>query len=78
MNRLSQLAISDEGFIFDPVTGESFTVNSVGLEIISRLRKNKDEGKIAHELAEEYNIDINNAERDVDDFITHLRTYKLF
>jgi len=78
MNRLSQLAISEEGFIFDPTTGESFTVNKIGIDIISALRQNKNEDEIVKSLEKKYDMEANIVERDVSDFISHLRTYKLF
>ena len=35
------IAISDSGFIFNPSTGESFTVNPIGVEIITLLKEDK-------------------------------------
>lgn len=38
MKRIHQLAVNDEGFVFDPMTGESFTVNVTGLFKIRGLK----------------------------------------
>ena len=43
MSRLNRLAINDEGFIFDPETGNSFTVNGTGLFIIKLLKEFTDD-----------------------------------
>jgi hypothetical protein len=77
MSRLNQLAINDEGFIFDPSTGESFTVNPTGLTILKGLKENKTSQEIAGELQEQFESPSDDIERDVIDFIAHLRTYHL-
>ena len=35
----NDLAISETGFIFDPVTGESFSLNQIGAEIFKMYQK---------------------------------------
>ncbi len=77
MNRLSRLAINEEGFIFDPITGNSFTTNQVGLWILERLKKGKKEEEILAEMLEYFEVDPETAERDLTDFIEQLRNYKL-
>lgn len=77
MNRLNQLAINDEGFIFDPLTGESFTVNSTGLFIIRELKKGKRDDEILNGLLEEFNVSKEVAERDLIDFLEKLKSYKI-
>ena len=77
MNRLNQLAINDEGFVFDPTTGESFTVNPTGLFILQQLKQNKSNEEIVDGLVEAFEAVPEDAERDVIDFIAHLKTYQL-
>lgn len=77
MNRLNQLAINDEGFIFDPLTGESFTVNSTGLFIIRELKKGKRDDEILNGLLEEFNVSKEVAERDLIDFLEKLKSYQI-
>jgi hypothetical protein len=36
---LAMLAISDTGFVFDPRTGHSYTVNSTGLALLRALKQ---------------------------------------
>lgn len=52
--RLADLAISETGFVFDPRTGQSFTVNPTGLAAIQQLRLGKSPEAAAASLAEEY------------------------
>jgi len=78
VNRLSKLAINSEGFIFDPTTGDSFTVNPTGLFIINHLREGKSTDQIAEILAQEFEDTPEEIERDISDFITHLNTYNLY
>lgn len=77
VKRLSGLAINEEGFAFDPHTGESFTVNLSGREIIQALTAGKDEEVIARELSESYVIDLREARRDLRDFMEQLRVLRL-
>ncbi len=77
MNRLARLAINEEGFIFDPVTGNSFTTNQVGLWILQRLKEGKQVSDVLAEMIEQFDVDAETAERDLTDFVEQLRHYKL-
>ncbi|MCP4216334.1 MAG: PqqD family protein [bacterium] len=77
MSRLTQLAINPEGFVFDPAFGEVFTVNTAGYLVLVGLRENRSPRLIARQLMEKYDISVDDAEKDVYDFISHLRTYHL-
>ena len=78
MNRLSKLAINSEGFIFDPTTGDSFTVNPTGLFIINSLRDGKNTEEIATTLSKVFDDTPEEISKDISDFITHLNTYNLY
>ncbi len=75
--KLSALAISDSGFIFDPVTGHSFTSNETGISIINFLKQGLSVDEVVDELLEIYDIDENQLEIDVLDFIQNLKNYNL-
>jgi len=77
MNYLKRLAISAEGFIFDPVTGSSFTTNETGLFIINALKEEKKEEEVVQMLAENFEVSKEEASRDLVDFIEQLRYYGL-
>lgn len=70
---LMRLALSDSGFVFDPVTGNSFSVNGSGLAILRRLQQGTDLPGIVASLSEEFEVDILAAERDVIEFANLLR-----
>jgi len=72
-NKLSRIALNDEGFIFDPETGNSYTVNKTGLFILKLLKEGKSEREIVKSLTETFNVDEKEAERDLVDFIEQLR-----
>ena len=72
---LRRLAVSDSGFVFDPVNGDSFTVNSCGLSVLRLLKEEQDLSKILDGVTKEYKVDSRRAERDVLDFIVQLRKY---
>lgn len=71
---LMRLALSDSGFVFDPVTGNSFTVNGSGLAILRRLQQQGSDlaGTVAS-LCEEFDVEAMAAERDVIEFANLLR-----
>ncbi len=75
--KVKHLAISEDGFIFDPTTGNSFTTNETGLFILRMLREGKTPEEIVKALSAEYDVDEGEAERDVLDFMEKLRRYKL-
>ncbi len=77
MSRLHQLAINRDGFAFDPTTGESFSLNETGMFILERLIERKSGAEIAQELEDKFQVDAEEAERDVADFVDHLRTHRL-
>ena len=77
MGNLTQLAINDEGFIFNPLTGESWTTNQTGLFILKNLKEGKSQEEIAQLLSQEFDIDIETAQRDLIDFLDKIRSYKL-
>ncbi len=77
MNRLHQLATNEDGFAFNPETGESYTVNTTGLFIINQLKQDKPRDIIAKNMIKEFDVSIKEAKRDIDDFMDHLRTDKL-
>lgn len=71
------IALSDSGFVFDPATGNSFTTNPIGLEIIQFLKQEKSGKEIQSEIMTAYAIDQETFERDFSDFINVLTKMKL-
>jgi hypothetical protein len=71
------IALSESGFIFDPSTGDSFSVNGTGLRILEYLRSGLTENEIIDELVKKFNADIHLIREDLDDFINHLKQLKM-
>lgn len=73
INNLKNLAISDTGFIFDPFSGKTFTVNEVGMKIIQSLKSGEEIGEITKHIFQEYDIPMEQLERDMSDFLIQLK-----
>jgi hypothetical protein len=71
------LAVSDSGFLFLSSTGETFTLNEIGKEIFKLLQSGDDAQSIEERVLSEYDIDRTTFERDFDDFINQLNSFKL-
>ena len=72
MDRIASLALNDQGFVFDPATGNSFTLNPTGMVLVKGLRDGLDESALALQLTTTYGIAADIARRDVADFMRHL------
>lgn len=77
MKLSKNIAISDNGFIFNPLSGDSFSTNPIGQEIIQLLKAEKSQEDIVKQIASKYNIDQTSIERDLDDFVQMLQSYQL-
>jgi methyltransferase-like protein len=71
------IALSDSGFIFNPSTGESFSVNPIGAEILKMLKEGKEKEDIKKVVLEKYQTDDATFERDYYDFVNILNHYLL-
>ena len=72
---LRRLAISESGFVFDPVSGHHFTVNETGLVILKRLQNEQNLDHLLAHLLQEYMVDERELERDVMEFAGVLRDF---
>jgi len=73
----TNLAISDSGFLFDPATGDSYSLNPIGLEILKLLKSGKQQEDIIPYILETYQVDTASAEKDYYDFVRMLQQYQL-
>ncbi len=71
------IAISDSGFVFNPVNGESFSVNPIGAEIIDMMKTEKSYEEIHKTLISKYNADEATIEKDYFDFVGLLKQHNL-
>jgi hypothetical protein len=72
--KLHNLAVSDTGFIFDPVTGNSYNTNETGLFIINHLKSNNTISEISRQMADKYDVKEEDAEQDILQIIESLRS----
>lgn len=77
MKILKDLAISDSGFVFNPLSGESFQVNDIGVSIINCMKKDKSTDEITERISDEYEVLPSELEKDLTDFINMLKHYNL-
>ncbi len=77
MKLKKNIAISETGYVFNPTTGESFTLNQIGLEIINMAKENKSDEEIKQHLLQKYDTDEASLERYYLDFLEMLKQYQL-
>ena len=74
VQRLRQLAVSDSGFVFDPLTGHTYSVNRTGLDILEALKQGLTASDLAARLSETHELDADDDPlRDIEEFIAQLR-----
>jgi hypothetical protein len=71
------IAISENGFVFNPSTGDSFTMNNTGKEVLLLIKEGKSVGQITDMLIEKYDIDKMAIERYLEDFMNDLSSSNL-
>lgn len=71
------LAISESGFLFLQGTGETFTLNQVGKDIVDLIKSKSTEEEVIKELVDSYNIDRSTVQKDLGDFIAQLKHYSI-
>lgn len=75
--KLSNLAVNHDGFVFDPSTGDSYVLNQTGLAVLQGLQDGIDEMQIARDLAQQFDVAEDGAQRDVSDFLSRLKMLHL-
>ena len=77
MNIKNDIAVSDNGFIFNPSTGDSYSLNPTGQEIVQMMKSGETEERIIEKLLAEYRTEHATIEKDLHDFKNMLKTYKI-
>jgi hypothetical protein len=72
-DRLATLAISPTGFVFDPRSGATFTVNDTGRTIIEALRDGRGLDDTVTELSGAFDTGRSDLRRDVLEYVRVLR-----
>jgi hypothetical protein len=71
------IAISDNGFLFDPNSGESYTTNPVAREIVFMMKQSLPENEMKRKILERYDVDEFTLEKNLIDFYAMLRHFNL-
>ncbi len=74
MDKLKDLAISDSGFIFDPYSGSTFSVNESGVHILKGLKEGLDRAAILASLEGHFDVRGDDLARDLDEFVHLMRS----
>jgi hypothetical protein len=67
-----KIAISETGFIFNPTTGDSFSMNPIAAEILEMLKKEMKEEEIKNALLDKYEVSKSVLQKSYDEFIDTL------
>ena len=71
------LRVNDQGTVFDPETGETYTVNDTGLIIFRLLQEDLGVEQIHQHLGKEYEMTLQECKRALMDFTAVLKMYDL-
>lgn len=77
MKIAEEVKISDNGFVFNSKTGDSFSLNPFGLEMIKSIREEKDFEQLKKEILEKYDVDDLSVEKDYYEFCALLKHYQI-
>jgi PqqD family protein of HPr-rel-A system len=75
--RLGQLAISPTGFVFDPRSGVTYTINATGRSVIEALRDGADLDELVERLNDSFETDGDDLRRDALEYVRLLREHGL-
>jgi hypothetical protein len=71
------IAVSETGFVFNPGSGESFTVNTTGTELLNLIIKEKTYEEIKDFFLLKYDTNLSTFDQDYQDFVDLLQKYNL-
>ncbi len=77
MKLRKNLAISDTGFVLDATTGESYSLNPMGLEILNYLKNGLTDDQIREKIREKYDVEASTFDLVYFDFIRALQQFDL-
>ena len=77
MKIAEEVKISDNGFVFNSKTGDSFNLNPTGLELIKLISEGKKFEEIKTVFLEKYNVEVLSFEKDFYEFSTLLKYHQI-
>ena len=77
MKLKKNIATSESGFVFNPSSGDSFSLNTIGAEILLQMKESRSSEEIKKDILNRYEVDKSILERDWDDFMSQLKDNNL-
>jgi len=77
MNIKKNIATSENGFVFNPSTGDSFSANETAAEILLAMKNGETEQQIKQKLLDKYEVSLEQINRDWADWIQQLKEANL-
>jgi hypothetical protein len=77
LGRLKDLAISESGFLFDPYSGTTFTLNNTGKFILQLLMEGKGIEEIEASLRDKFEVGEEDLRNDIYEFVSLLEENRL-
>lgn len=77
MKIAEEVKISDNGFVFNSKTGDSFNLNPTGLELIKMIAQEKEFEKIRDYFTSKYDIDELSFEKDFFEFCNLIKHHQI-
>ncbi|MDT8448361.1 MAG: PqqD family peptide modification chaperone [bacterium] len=75
--KLKRLALNDEGFIFDPLTGNSFVANATAQVALQVIREGGGIAGAAAKICQDFDVSPEQAEEDLRELLAQLSLEKL-
>lgn len=77
MKLKKNIATSENGFIFNPATGDSFSGNAIAADILTLMKTGKTDTEIKQEILQKYDAEPMQLEQDWDDWMLQLKDANL-
>jgi len=71
------IATSENGFIFNPATGDSFSGNGMASEILLAMKNGQQDVQIKQDILLKYEVSAEQLDRDWEDWIVQLKEANL-
>ncbi|SEP05875.1 PqqD family protein [Mucilaginibacter sp. OK283] len=73
----SNIATSENGFIFNPATGDSFSGNTTAALLLLAMKSGKTESEIKQDILDRYNVSERQLDLDWEDWMVQLKEANL-
>ena len=77
MGLKKNIATSATGFIFNPATGDSFSANAMGSEVLTAMKAGKTEAAIKEDILQKYEVSPVQLDNDWEDWMVQLKEANL-